>query len=113
MGTAFSSSLFGRAGAIVLGFLDLQVSQAQNRFFQELEEWMSSITRHGSGSIAFEGEQSVPAYIEALLEQTAESLDGLQKTMARAEDGRTSATRSMQALEIGRASCRARVCQDV
>src|SRR3546814_16184285 len=47
---------------------------------------------------SFEGEQSVPAYIEALLEQTAESLDGLQKTMARAEDGRTSANRNMQAL---------------
>src|SRR3546814_16487591 len=96
MGTAFSSSLFGLAGAIVLGLLDLQVSQAQNRFFPELEEWMSSITRHGSGSIAFEGEQSVPAYIEALLAPTAESLDGLQKTMARAEDGRTEAHRSMQ-----------------
>ena len=98
MGTAFSSSLFGLAGALVLGFLDLQVSQAQNRFFQELEEWMSTITRHASGSIAFDGDHSVPAYIQALLEQTAESLEGLQKTVGRAEEGRMSANRSMQSL---------------
>ena len=98
MGTAFSSSLFGLAGALVLGFLDLQVSQAQNRFFQELEEWMSTVTRHASGSIGFDGEQSVPAYIQALLEQTAESLEGLQKTVSRAEEGRMSANRSMQSL---------------
>jgi len=98
MGTAFSSSLFGLAGALVLGFLDLQVSQAQNRFFQELEEWMSTITRHASGGIGFDGDHSVPAYIQALLEQTAESLEGLQKTVGRAEEGRVSANRSMQAL---------------
>jgi len=44
MGTAFSSSLFGLAGSLILGFLDLQASQAQNRFYNELEEWLSSIT---------------------------------------------------------------------
>jgi hypothetical protein len=44
MGTAFSSSLFGLAGSLVLGFLDLQASQAQNRFYNELEDWLSSIT---------------------------------------------------------------------
>lgn len=44
MGTAFSSSLFGLAGSLVLGFLDLQASQAQNRFYNELEEWLSAIT---------------------------------------------------------------------
>lgn len=98
MGTAFSSSLFGLAGAVVLGFLDLQVSQAQNRFFQELEEWMSTITRHGSGSLGLDGDQPVPAYIQALLEQTAESLEGLQKTVLRAEEGRMSANRGMQTL---------------
>lgn len=45
MGTAFSSSLFGLAGSLVLGFLDLQASQAQNRFYNELEEWLSQITQ--------------------------------------------------------------------
>lgn len=44
MGTAFSSSLFGLAGSLVLGFLDLQASQANNRFYQELEDWLSTIT---------------------------------------------------------------------
>ncbi len=44
MGTAFSSSLFGLAGSLVLGFLDLQTSQAQNRFYNELEDWLSGIT---------------------------------------------------------------------
>ncbi len=45
MGTAFSSSLFGLAGSLVLGFLDLQASHAQNRFFNELEDWLSGVTR--------------------------------------------------------------------
>jgi len=44
MGTAFSSSLFGLAGSLVLGFLDLQAGQAQSRFYQELEEWLSTMT---------------------------------------------------------------------
>ena len=44
MGTAFSSSLFGLAGSLILGFLDLQAGQAQNRFYNELEEWLSGIT---------------------------------------------------------------------
>ena len=44
MGTAFSSSLFGLAGSLVLGFLDLQSGQAQNRFYLELENWLSSVT---------------------------------------------------------------------
>lgn len=44
MAIAFSSSLFGLAGSLIVGFLDLQASQAQNRFYNELEEWLSSIT---------------------------------------------------------------------
>ena len=44
MGTAFSSSLFGLSGSLVLGFLDLQAGRAQNRFYVELENWLSSIT---------------------------------------------------------------------
>jgi hypothetical protein len=42
MGIAFSSSLFGLAGSLVLGFLDLQASQSQNRFYTEVEDWLSS-----------------------------------------------------------------------
>lgn len=44
MGTAFSSSLFGLAGSLVLGFLDLQAGRAQNRFYVELENWLSTVT---------------------------------------------------------------------
>ncbi|WP_428390825.1 flagellar motor protein MotA [Lichenicoccus sp.] len=87
MGTAFSGSMFGLAGALVLGFLDLTAGQAQNRFFNELEEWLAGITRF-SGGYTGEGEQPVPAYVQALLEQTAENLDGLQSVLARGEDGR-------------------------
>ena len=56
MGTAFSASLLGLAGSLILGFLDLQSSHAHNRFYNELEEWLSGITEltpasgGGSGS---------------------------------------------------------------
>jgi hypothetical protein len=45
MGTAFSSSLFGLGGSLVLGFLDLQAGHAQNRFFNGLEEWLTGVTQ--------------------------------------------------------------------
>src|ERR1043166_2397597 len=45
MGISFSSSLFGLAGSLVLGFLDLQTSQAQNRFYTDLEDWLSTPVR--------------------------------------------------------------------
>jgi len=88
MGTAFSSSLFGLAASLVLGFLDLQAGQAQNQFFNDLEEWLSGQTRLSSGLLPADGDQSVPSYVQALLEQTAESLDNLQRTIARGEETR-------------------------
>ena len=45
MGTAFSSSLFGLGGSLVLGFMDLQAGHAQNRFYDSLEEWLAGVTR--------------------------------------------------------------------
>ena len=99
MGTAFSSSLFGLAGSLVLGFLDLQAGQAQNRFYNDLEDWLSSQTRLSSGAIGgVEGDQSVPAYVQALLEQTADSLEALQRTLARGEEARISANNNVNAL---------------
>lgn len=95
MGTAFSSSLFGLAGALTLGFIDLQAGHAQNRFYYDLEEWLSGQTRLSSGSLVGEGEGSVPAYIHALLEQTADSLDKLQRVMTRSEDDRRAADRKL------------------
>jgi hypothetical protein len=99
MGTAFSASLFGLAGSLVLGFLDLQAGQAQNRFYNDLEEWLSSYTRLSSGGPLSEaGEASVPAYIQALLEQTADSLDNLQRIIGRGEESRMSANASIVTL---------------
>lgn len=92
MGTAFSTSLFGLAGSLALGFLDLQSGQAQNAFYNELEEWLAGQTRIGGsgGALALgdDQQQSVPAYIQALLEQTADSLDNLQRVVSRGEDNR-------------------------
>ena len=98
MGTAFSSSLFGLAGSLVLGFLDLQASQAQNRFYNDLEEWLSGNTRLSSGSMIAEGDHNVPAYIQALLETTADSLESLQRTIAKGEENRSKADTSLVAL---------------
>ncbi|MFM9841886.1 MAG: flagellar motor protein MotA [Dongiaceae bacterium] len=101
MGTAFSSSLLGLAGSLVLGFLELQASQAHNRFFNELEDWLSGQTRLSSGGPLGDGEQPIPAYIQALLEQTADSLDNLQRTMSRGEEGRAQSNASLNALANG------------
>ncbi|MSP51980.1 MAG: flagellar motor protein MotA [Alphaproteobacteria bacterium] len=97
MGTAFSASLFGLAGSLVLGFLDLQAGQAQNRFYNELEEWLSSVTHLSRGSVG-DGDQSFPAYVSALLEQSAESLAKLQRVIARGEEGRLSANQALLTL---------------
>ena len=97
MGTAFSASMFGLAGALVLGFLDLTAGQAQNRFFNELEEWLAGLTRLSSGALA-EGDGSVPIYVQALLEQTAENMEGLQRILARGEEGRAQANQAVLSL---------------
>ncbi len=98
MGTAFSCSMLGLSGALVLGFLDLTAGQAQNRFFNELEEWLAGITRLTSGVLGSEGEGSVPVYVQALLEQTAENMENLQFILARGEDGRNQANQAMVSL---------------
>jgi hypothetical protein len=98
MATAFSSSLFGLAGSLVLGFLDLQAGQAQNRFYNDLEVWLSTYTRLSSGGYGDSGDGSVPAYIQALLEQTADSLENLQRILARSEESRIGANSALPAL---------------
>jgi hypothetical protein len=97
MGTAFSASLFGLAGALILGFLDLTAGQAQNRFFNELEEWLAGLTRLSSGALA-DGEASVPVYVQALLEQTAENMESLRRVLLRGEEGRVQAQQALIAL---------------
>jgi hypothetical protein len=98
MGTAFSSSLFGLAGSLVLGFLDLQAGQAQNRFYNDLEEWLSTYTRLSGGGWGDSGDAAVPAYLQALLEQTADSLQNLQRILARSEESRIGANTTLASL---------------
>ena len=101
MGTAFSSSLFGLAGSLVLGFLDLQANQAQNRFYNELEEWLSSKTQLTSSNILDGNEQSVPVYVHALLEQTVESIDKLRITVTSSEASRETSDKFLIKLQDG------------
>jgi hypothetical protein len=87
MGTAFSSSLLGLAGSLIVGFLELQATQAQNSFYNDVEEWFSGLTRLGSAEpFMGSGDVNIPAYVQALLEQTAENLEGLQRSVARSEE---------------------------
>jgi hypothetical protein len=98
MGTAFSTSMLGLAGALVLGFLDLTAGQAQNRFTNELEEWLAGLTRLSSGVLGQDGDGSIPAYVNALLEQTAENLEGLQTILQRGEEGRAATSQAMMTM---------------
>ena len=76
MGMAFSTSLFGLAGSLILGFLDLQTGQAQNAFYNQLEEWLAGQTQLGTvATSSSEPAAPAPSYVYALLERTAERLD--------------------------------------
>ena len=104
MGTAFSASLFGLAGSLSLGFLELQASQAQNRFYNELEDWLSANTRlsggvQDGGSLAIEaGEPVFPAYVESVVAQTAENLEALRRLTAQADEERRGQGSAMAAV---------------
>jgi hypothetical protein len=74
MGTAFSSSLFGLGGSLILGFLDLQSGQAQNRFYNEIEEKLAFFTKLSSPNEGKIKNDFAPAYIESLIENTTENL---------------------------------------
>ncbi len=93
MGTAFSSSLLGLAGSLVVGLLELFASHGQNRFYRELEEWLSSITRVGF-STGDEGVGPETAVMASVVDNLAEQMESLQlmftqSDIARAEaDGR-------------------------
>ena len=97
MGTAFSSSLFGLAGSLVLGFMDLQASQAQTRFYNGVEEWLASVT-HLSRSEMQEGVASPSSYMTAVLEQTADGIEKLQRTLKQSEDNRHKGLDAMVAI---------------
>jgi hypothetical protein len=67
MGISFSSSLFGLAGSLILGFLDLQSSQAQNRFYTDLEDWLATTVReYGGDGVGTGGGGDLAVAIERL-----------------------------------------------
>ena len=89
MGVAFASSLLGLAGSLVVGLLELFASHGQNRFYRELEDWLSTITRLG-----FTGEEGASAdhgAIAQLAEHMAERLDQMQSFYAEANERQASA----------------------
>ncbi len=86
MGTAFASSLLGLAGSLTVGLLELFAGHAQNRFYRELEEWLSSITRV---SVA-DGDGSGESVAAALIEQNAAQIEALGAILERS-DGKRSA----------------------
>ena len=89
MGISFSSSLFGLAGSLVLGFLDLQTSQAQNRFYTDLEDWLST-TVHDLG-IDREGPVSAPG-APALPGDLKTSIERLRETISEGGSNRATTT---------------------
>ena len=97
MGTAFSTSLFGLASSLVLGFLDLQAAQAQNRFGNQLETWLTGLARV-EGDIVEDRGTSAPSYVTALLQQTAENLGELARRMALVADDNASLRATLRTL---------------
>ncbi|MES2551473.1 MAG: biopolymer transporter ExbB [Pseudomonadota bacterium] len=85
MGTAFSSSLLGLAGSLVLGMLELFASHGQNRFTRELEEWLSSITRLG---YAGDGEGADQNALGLLVDHMAQQMEELQALQTQTETNR-------------------------
>lgn len=86
MGTAFGSSLLGLAGSLVVGLLELFAARGQNRFYRELEEWLSSITRLG---VASGDDQQGLGSFTGYAEYSAMQFDKLQDILAELRDRRT------------------------
>lgn len=92
MGTAFASSLLGLAGSLVVGLLELFAGHGQNRFYRELEEWLSTITRLGFSS--GDGESTaMDQNVARVLDYMVEQMEALQAVFLRA-DNRASATQA-------------------
>jgi hypothetical protein len=86
MGTAFSSSLLGLAGSLVVGLLELFAGHGQNRFYRELEEWLSSITRIGLSEGEGGADQSA---IVQVLDHVAGQMESLQMLYTQADVARS------------------------
>ncbi len=97
MGMAFSTSLLGLAGSLVVGLLELFVSHGQNRFYRELEEWLSSFTRLGVVGLEAEGSEAMGG-LALLLDGMAEQIEALRAMQAEAEEGRRRLDQGLAAL---------------
>jgi hypothetical protein len=86
MGTAFSSSLLGLAGSLVVGLLELFANHGQNRFYRELEEWISSITR--LSFTALEGGDGEGSMVAGILDHMSEQMEQIQTLFVRSDAGR-------------------------
>lgn len=87
MGVAFASSLLGLAGSLIVGLLELFAGHGQNRFYRELEEWLSSITRVGFSS-GEEGSGDQTA-MTGVIDQMAEQMETLQHMLAQSDISRS------------------------
>ena len=86
MATAFSSSLFGLAGSLILGFLDLQLGQAMGRFFNELEDWLSAFARfNDSNPSVAQGQSSLAS---GMSKEAARALLVLSQSIEKGESNR-------------------------
>lgn len=94
MGIAFASSLLGLAGSLVVGILELFASHGQNRFFRELEEWLSSMTRVGfAGEEGAGGEEGS---LSQLVEHLAEQMNQLQTAYAETAEQRVADSKQLE-----------------
>ncbi|MCD9149579.1 biopolymer transporter ExbB [Pseudophaeobacter flagellatus] len=87
MGVAFASSLLGLAGSLIVGLLELFAGHGQNRFYRELEEWLSSFTRV-SFSSGEEGSGGETGVVSEVLDTMAEQMDALQAMFAQNAESR-------------------------
>ncbi len=97
MGTSFSSSLFGLAGSLVLGFLELQASQAQNRFYNDLEDWLATLTDIDAGEFA--SSIDLPSHIQAEMSTLRSGMDRINRTLETAVQTDGSSPQNAESME--------------
>ena len=110
MGRAFASSLLGLAGSLVVGVLELFASHGQNRFYRQLEDWLSSITRVNLASVDSDGgPQSSNGILDEVLDQmgdqisdalnkVASALQTLETSLSKADEARSNSDQKMDDL---------------
>ena len=97
MATAFSSSLFGLGGSLVIGFLDLQLGQAMGRFFNEVEDWLSAFAKFGDHT-ASRSDGGQQALAQGLSEEGTRAMITLASAIDAAQRDRTEQTRQITSL---------------